>query len=131
MRVWIPQSMPILTEIRIRAARPKERAYKLFDLRGLFMLVTPTGGRLWRFKYRMNGVEKLLTLGRYPDVSLKRAREKRDDARKLVADNVDPSVKRQAEWTLRLIRSRLSLRSGSASIRPLGLTRRFRFLRAG
>jgi len=89
--------MPILTEIRIRAARPKERAYKLFDLRGLFMLVTPTGGRLWRFKYRMNGVEKLLTLGKYPDVSLKRARDKRDDARKLVADNVDPSVKRQAE----------------------------------
>jgi len=97
LRVEIPQSMPILTEIRIRAARPKERAYKLFDLRGLFMLVTPTGGRLWRFKYRMNGVEKLLTLGKYPDVSLKRARDKRDDARKLVADNVDPSVKRQAE----------------------------------
>jgi len=89
--------MPILTEIRIRAARPKERAYKLFDLRGLFMLVTPTGGRLWRVRYRMNGVEKLLTLGKYPDVSLKRAREKRDDARQLVADNVDPSVKRQAE----------------------------------
>jgi integrase len=61
------------------------------------MLVTPTGGKLWRFKYRMNGVEKLLTLGKYPDVSLKRAREKRDDARRLVADNVDPSVKRQAE----------------------------------
>jgi Arm DNA-binding domain len=61
------------------------------------MLVTPTGGRLWRFKYRMNGVEKLLTLGKYPNVSLKRAREKRDDARKLAADNVDPSVKRQAE----------------------------------
>jgi len=89
--------MPILTEVRIRAARPKEKAYKLFDLRGLFMLVTPTGGRLWRFRYRMNGVEKLLTLGKYPDVSLKRAREKRDDARKLVADNVDPSVKRRAE----------------------------------
>lgn len=89
--------MSILTEIRIRAARPKERAYKLFDLRGLFMLVTPTGGRLWRFKYRMNGVETLLTLGKYPDVSLKCAREKRDDARKLVADNIDPSVKRQAE----------------------------------
>jgi len=55
------------------SARPKERAYKLFDERGLFMLVTPTGGRLWRFRYRLNGVEKLLTFGAYPDVSLKRA----------------------------------------------------------
>jgi hypothetical protein len=89
--------MPLLSEARIRASRPKERPYKVFDERGLFMLVTPSGGRLWRFRYRIGGVEKLLTLGAYPDVSLKRAREKRDDARKLVADEVDPSAKRQAE----------------------------------
>src|SRR6185437_16235381 len=55
--------MPVLSEAKIRSARPKERAYKLFDERGLFMLVTPTGGRLWRFRYRLGGVEKLLTLG--------------------------------------------------------------------
>ena len=61
------------------------------------MLVTPTGGRLWRFRYRLGGVEKLLTLGAYPDVTLTRAREERDDARKWVADGVDPSAKRQAE----------------------------------
>jgi len=91
--------MPVLNEARIRATRPKDRAYKLFDERGLFMLVTPAGGRLWRFRYRLGGVEKLLTLGAYPDVSLKRAREKRDDACKLVADDVDPSAKRQAERT--------------------------------
>src|SRR5260370_31516481 len=89
--------MPVLTEIRIRAAKPKERAYKVFDERGLFMLATPSGGRLWRFRYRLGGVEKLLTLGPYPDVSLKRAREKREAARKLVSDGVDPSAKRQAE----------------------------------
>ncbi len=89
--------MPALSEAKIRASRPKERAYKVFDERGLFMLVTPTGGRLWRFRYRMGGVEKLLTLGAYPDVPLKRAREKREDARKLVADGIDPSAKRQAE----------------------------------
>jgi hypothetical protein len=89
--------MPALSEAKIRAARPQERAYKLFDERGLFMLVTPAGGRLWRFRYRLGGVEKLLTLGAYPDVTLKRAREKRDDARKLVADGIDPSAKRQAE----------------------------------
>jgi Phage integrase central domain/Arm DNA-binding domain len=59
--------------------------------------VTPSGGRLWRLRYRLGGVEKLLTLGAYPDVSLKRAREKRDDARKLIADEVDPNAKRQAE----------------------------------
>ena len=89
--------MPALSEAKIRASRPKERAYKVFDERGLFMLVTPTGGRLWRLRYRIGGVEKLLSLGAYPDVPLKRAREKREDARKLVADGIDPSAKRQAE----------------------------------
>src|SRR5215470_8572401 len=89
--------MPVLSEARIRASRPKDRPYKLFDERGLFMLVTPAGGRLWRFRYRLGGVEKLLTLGAYPDVPLKRARERRDDARRLVADGIDPSVKRKAE----------------------------------
>jgi integrase len=74
-----------------------DRAAKLFDERGLFMLVTTAGGRLWRFRYRLGGVEKLLTLGAYPDVSLKRAREKRDDARRSVADGVDPGAKRRAE----------------------------------
>ena len=63
------------------------------------MLVTPSGGRLWRFRYRHRWVEKLLALGAYPDVPLKRAREKRDDARRVVADGVDPSAKRQAERT--------------------------------
>jgi hypothetical protein len=76
--------------------KPAEKSYKLFDERGLFMLVTPTGGRLWRFRYGHGGAEKLLALGAYPDVSLKRAREKRDDARRHVADRVDPSAKRQA-----------------------------------
>jgi integrase len=89
--------MPLLTEARIRAAKPAEKPYKLFDERGLFMLVTTAGGRLWRFRYRLGGVEKLLTLGAYPDVSLKRAREKRDDARRSVADGIDPGAKRRAE----------------------------------
>jgi integrase len=89
--------MPLLTETRIRAAKPTEKPYKLFDERGLFMLVTTAGGRLWRFRYRLGGVEKLLTLGAYPDVSLKRAREKRDDARRSVADGIDPGAKRRAE----------------------------------
>lgn len=89
--------MATLNEARIRAAKPAGKPYKLFDERGLFLLVTLAGGRLWRFRYRLGGVEKLLALGAYPDVSLKRAREKRDDARKLVADGIDPSAKRRAE----------------------------------
>lgn len=89
--------MATLTESKIRAAKAQEKPYKLFAERGLFMLVTPSGGRLWRFKYRYASREKLLSLGRYPDVSLRRAREKREEARKLVADGIDPSAKRQAE----------------------------------
>ncbi len=62
--------MPQISELKIRASRPKERSYKVWDDRGLYMLVTPAGGRLWRFKYRIGGVEKLLALGAYPDVPL-------------------------------------------------------------
>jgi integrase len=87
----------VLTEAAIRNAKSKEKPYKLFDERGLFMLVVPTGGRLWRFRYRHGGKEKLLSLGAYPDVALRRAREKRDEARRLVADGVDPSAQRQAD----------------------------------
>lgn len=85
--------MPALSESQIRTAKSAAKPYKLFDERGL----TLAGGRLWRFRYRLGGVEKLLSLGAYPDVPLKRAREKRDDARKLVADGIDPSARRQAE----------------------------------
>jgi len=75
-------------------------------------LITPSGGRLWRFRYRLGGVEKLLTLGPYPDVSLKWAREKRDEARSHVADGVDPGAKRQAGGALKLIPSRPSPANG-------------------
>jgi hypothetical protein len=73
----------LLTETRLRSARPRERPYKLFDERGLFLLVTPAGGRLWRFRYKLSAIEKLISLGAYPDTTLKRAHEQRDDARKL------------------------------------------------
>jgi hypothetical protein len=87
----------MLTEAAIRNAKPRQKPYKLFDERGLFVLVVPTGGRLWRFRYRHGGKEKLLSLGAYPDVALRRAREKRDEARRLVADGVDPSARRPAD----------------------------------
>jgi integrase len=89
--------LPPLSDPAIRSAKPKDKPYKLFDERGLFLLVRPNGARLWRFKYSIAGREKLISFGDYRDVPLKRAREKRDEARKLVADGVDPSAERKAE----------------------------------
>jgi len=87
----------MLNDTKVRSAKSREKAFKLSDERGLFLLVTPTGSRLWRLKYRLNGREKLISLGAYPDVTLKRAREKRDAARRLIADGIDPSAQRKAE----------------------------------
>jgi Arm DNA-binding domain len=117
--------MPTLSEAKIRASKPRERPYKVFDERGLLMLVTPSGGRLWRFRYRHRGLEKLLALGAYPDVPLKRAREKRDEARRVVADGVDPSAKRQAERaasadTFQAIAAEWLQLQGAAGIRRSG-----------
>lgn len=87
----------MLTNIEIRSARPREKAYKLFDGGGLYIEVTPTGGKLWRLKFRHDGRENRLALGAHPDTTLKLARERRDDARRLLAAGVDPSHRRQAE----------------------------------
>ncbi len=87
----------MLTETAVRAAKATEKPAKLFDGGGLYLLVNPQGSRLWRLKYRVHGKEKLLAIGAYPDVSLKRAREKRDEARRLLADGIDPSAQRRAE----------------------------------
>lgn len=85
-----------LTDTAVRNAKPRETPYKLWDERGLFLLVAPAGGKWWRLKYRFEGKEKLLSLGTYPDVGLKDARERRDSARKLRASGVDPSAHRKA-----------------------------------
>jgi integrase len=89
----------VLTPSTVANAKPKAKAYKLADERGLFLLVTPAGGKLWRLKYRRPGTKKenLLALGAFPDVKLKQARERRDEARALIADGIDPGAKRQAE----------------------------------
>jgi integrase len=80
---------------------PVDGPYKMADEKGLFLLVAPTGGKLWRMKYRFEGKEKLLSFGAYPDVPLIRAREKRDEARRLLADGIDPSAHRKAHKALR------------------------------
>ncbi len=85
-----------LTAQAAKQAQPKEKAYKLSDEKGLFLLIHPNGSKYWRLKYRYLKKEKLLALGVYPEVSLKAAREKRDDARQLLQNNVDPSEHRKA-----------------------------------
>jgi integrase len=86
-----------LTDTAILKAKPANKPRKLFDGKGLFLLLNPNGCRWWRLKYRINGREKLISLGTYPEVSLKKARQRRDEAREQVTDGIDPSVQRQAE----------------------------------
>ena len=87
----------MLTDTAIRKVKPAGKALKLWDERGLFLLITPTGGKLWRLKYRFAGREKLLALGGYPDVSLAAARDRRDAARRQVASGIDPSAERRKQ----------------------------------
>lgn len=93
----------MLTEVEIRAAKAVEKPLKLFDGGGLYLLVTPNGGRWRRLKYRYEGKERGISLGVYPDVSLKRARICRDDARRMIAEGVDPSARRQADKNARAV----------------------------
>ena len=85
-----------LTDTAIKNAKPGAKPVKLSDEKGLFLLIAPAGGKWWRLKYRFGGKEKLLSLGTYPEVSLKDARQRRDDARKLLASDVDPSANKKA-----------------------------------
>jgi len=85
-----------LTDTQIKSAKPGPKTTRLFDEKGLYLEISPSGGKWWRFKYRFNGKEKRLSLGVYPDVSLKDARDRRDDARKLVVNGIDPSEHRKA-----------------------------------
>ena len=85
-----------LNDVVIRNAKPHKKTARLFDGGGLYLEVAPSGGKWWRLKYRFNGKEKRLSLGVYPDVGLKQARKKRDEARSLLAEGVDPSENRKA-----------------------------------
>lgn len=90
-----------LTVTEVKNAKPGAKPQRLYDERGLYLEISPKGGKWWRFKYRIDGKEKRLSLGVYPDISLKDAREGREEARKLVAKKIDPSVRRKAEKDLR------------------------------
>lgn len=94
-----------LTDLQCRTAKPRAKPYKLGDSLGLFLLVQPAGGKLWRLKYRIAGREKKLSLGTYPEVSLADARTGRDYARKLIAKGKDPSLEKQRRKARALIDS--------------------------
>lgn len=85
-----------LTDIKIRGAKPKEKPFKISDERGLYLEIAPSGGKWWRFKYRFDKKEKRLSLGVYPDITLAVARERRDEARRLLANGIDPSEHRKS-----------------------------------
>lgn len=85
-----------LTDAAIRNAKPAAKPIRLFDGGGLYLEVAPSGGKWWRLKYRFGGKEKRISFGVYPEVSLKDAREKRDAARKLLSQGIDPSEERKA-----------------------------------
>jgi len=86
-----------LTDLKIRKAKARTKPYKLYDSLGLFVLVNPNGSKLWRQKYTHLGKERLMTYGAYPDVTLKDARAKRDEARALMAEGGDPSVQKRLD----------------------------------
>ncbi len=85
-----------LSDTAIRNAKPGEKSIRMYDTGGLYLEIAPSGGKWWRLKYRVDGKEKRISLGVYPDVSLKDAREKRDAARKQLANDVDPGEHRKA-----------------------------------
>jgi integrase len=91
-----------LSTAKIQNATAQKKTVRLFDGRGLYLEIAPTGSRWWRFKYRFAGKEKRISLGVYPDVGLKKARDRRDEMRKLVADGIDPSAARKQQKLMAL-----------------------------
>jgi integrase len=104
-----------LTEVAIKAAKPSDKARKLYDTEGLYLEVAPSGGKWWRFKYRVNGKEKRISLGTYPKVSLLQARKARDEVKRMLADGVDPSQARQQKKSAALIAASNSFESVARS----------------
>ena len=93
----MPKRIAPLSDTQISKAKPQNKDVKMFDGGGLFLLITPTGGKLWNFKYRFGGKEKKLSFGAYPAITLADARQRREDAKKLLANGVDPGETKKAQ----------------------------------
>lgn len=99
-----------LSDMAARNAKPTTKPFKVYDEGGLYLFVTPAGGKFWRLKYRWQGAEKVLSIGSYPEVSLKDARQRRDDARVLIANAVDPYEERKREEKAKILEKSSTLR---------------------
>ncbi len=97
-----------LTDVAIRNAKLKDKPYKLYDSQGLFLIINPSGKKWWRFKYTFNGKQKTISLGIYPDVSLREARQERDNARKTLSQGIDPSRQKKMARSMGLTFSELA-----------------------
>lgn len=91
-----------LTSTKIKNAKAKPKLYKLYDEKGLYIEITAKGGKRWRLKYRFSNKEKRISLGVYPEISLKDARDRRDENRKLLANDIDPSEYRKTQKSANL-----------------------------
>lgn len=121
----------MLTAKTTRSAKPTTKPFRLYDARGLFLLVAPSGGKWWRFRYRFDGKHKSLSLGVYPEVTLREARRTRDTFRVLLTEGIDPSEQRKAERAKQradaareLADTRFTLDNNGALSFPLGDIRR-------
>lgn len=102
----------MLTAVQINAAKPAAKAYKLADSGGLYLLVQPSGAKLWRYKFRLGGVEGLDALGRFPEVTLAQARQAHGESRRLVAQGINPVLARK-DRKQALIQANLAREKGS------------------
>ena len=89
--------LAMLTDTAIKKAQPRAKPYRITDERGLTLRVQPNGKKLWQVRWRHQGKERIASLGQYPDISLKEARDRRDDARKKIANGVDPVAEKRAQ----------------------------------
>jgi Arm DNA-binding domain len=113
------EGIDVLTDTEIKKARKREKPYKLSDGGGLYLWITPSGGKLWRWAHRYEKKEKLMTFGRYPEVSLAVARERHLEARKSLAAGVDPMAERKARKIAERVANDNSFASLAERVRAL------------
>ncbi|KHT22162.1 tyrosine-type recombinase/integrase [Pectobacterium carotovorum] len=90
-----------LTDVKVRSAKPEDKAYKLTDGEGMHLMVHPNGSKYWRLQYRFDGKQKTLALGVYPEITLSEARQRRDEAKRQIATGIDPSEQKKVDKQLR------------------------------